>query len=365
MFRIIRRNLIDLPTKYSLNYYWCKGSMLSLFMVIQVFTGVFLSFLYVADPVVRFSVVMRFSRDSFFIWCLRYWHIWGVKILFILFFFHIGRSLYYSSYRKKKVWNVGFILYLLLMGEAFTGYVLPWHQMSYWATTVITSIAESLPAIGPILYNYIVGGFGITDITLIRIFSVHICLGFVILGLILVHLFYLHKNGRKNPLFSLSSFRDLIYFHSYFRVKDLMCFIVVILLTIFVLFYSPDLLMDTESYLEADRMRTPARIKPEWYFLAYYSILRCIESKMGGLRLIVAFLFFLWLPTINKCRVYFYDRQFIFWSVAWLYLSLTYMGRCHPEYPYIIVCKIFRVVMVTFIFLFKLLWLDKDRYSEV
>lgn len=330
--------------------------MLSLFMVVQIATGVFLSFLYVADPLVRFSTVMKFSRDSFYTWCIRYWHIWGVKLLFILFFVHIGRSLYYSSYRKKGVWKVGFVLYLLLMGEAFTGYILPWHQMSYWAATVLTSIVDSLPVFGTILYKYIVGGFGVTEVTLVRIFSVHVCLGFVIMGLILVHLFYLHKSGSNNPLFSLSSFSDLVYFHSYFRVKDAVCFVLISLFVFFAMFYSPDILMDIEGYLEADIMSTPARIKPEWYFLAYYSILRCIESKMGGIGLIIVFLFFLWVPTFNKSRAYFFFRQFIFWGVASLFFSLVYMGRCHPEYPYVFICKLFSIIMVVLMFLFKLLW---------
>lgn len=356
MISVIRRNLVDLPINYSLNYYWCRGSMLSLFMVVQVVTGVVLSFLYVADPLVRFSVVMDLSSESFYGWCLRYWHIWGVKVLFILFLFHIGRSLYYSRYRKKRVWKVGFTLYLLLMGEAFTGYILPWHQMSYWAATVLTSVVDRLPVFGPVLYKYIVGGFGVTDVTLIRVFSVHVCLGFLIIGLIIVHLFYLHKRGTKNPLFLISSFSDLIYFHSYFSVKDFMCFIFVSLFILFVMFFSPDALMDVEGYLEADVMSTPVRIKPEWYFLMYYSILRCIESKLGGLRLILAFLFFLWVPTFNKARVYFFSRQLVFWAIVRLFFSLTYFGGCHPEYPYLFICKVFSVGIVAFLFLFKLLW---------
>lgn len=165
--------------------------------------------------------------------------------------------------------------------------------MSYWAATVLTSIAESLPVFGPTLYKYVVGGFSVTDSTLIRVFSVHVCLGFVILGVMILHLFYLHKTGRKNPLFSTSSFSDLVYFHSYFSIKDFMCFVWSALFMFIVLFYSPDLLVDIEAYLEADPMNTPVRIKPEWYFLTFYAILRCINSKLGGLALIISFLFFL------------------------------------------------------------------------
>nr|YP_009229567.1 cytochrome b [Rodentolepis nana]ALT58514.1 cytochrome b [Rodentolepis nana] len=356
MISIIRRNLIDLPTNYSLNYYWCSGFMISIFMVIQILTGVILPFLYVADTTLSFSLVMNLSNDLFYTWCIRYWHIWGVNILFFLFFIHMGRALYYSSYSKKGVWNVGFILYLLLMGEAFTGYILPWHQMSYWAATVLTSIANSLPIFGPTIYKYIVGGFSISGTTLIRILSVHICLGFVILGLMILHLFYLHKSGSNNPLFSNSSFSDLVYFHSYFSIKDFMCFTIFVFAIFIILFSSPDALVDIEAYLEADPMNTPLSIKPEWYFLTFYAILRCINSKMGGLALIVSFLFFLWVPTFNNSSSYFVSRQLIFWLIVSMYSSLVYLGGCHPEYPYLFVCQVFSLLMVASMFIFKLFW---------
>lgn len=355
MVRVVRRNLIDLPINYSLNYYWCSGFVLSAFMVVQVLTGVILSFLYVADTTVRFFMVMNLSNDSFFTWCIRYWHMWGVTVLFFLLFVHMGRALYYSSYSKKGVWNVGFVLYLLLMGEAFTGYILPWHQMSYWAATVLTSIVEGIPIFGNIIYSYIVGGFSVTGVTLIRVFSLHVILGFVILGLIVIHLFYLHKSGTNNPLFS-SSFTDVVYFHSYFTVKDFMRFLMVVFIVLFMLCYFPDALVDVEGYLEANSMRTPISIKPEWYFLRFFSILRCIESKLGGIALILSFLFFMWIPTYNKSRSYFIFRQFIFWLIVSLFISLTYLGSCHPEYPYLFICQIFSVLMVALMFIFKLLW---------
>ena len=149
------------------------------------------------------------------------------------------------------------------MVEAFTGYILPWHQMSYWAATVLTSVVERLPVFGSVLYSYVVGGFAVTGVTLIRVFSVHVCVGFIILGLMFVHLFYLHKVGSKTPLFTRSSFRDVVKFHSYFRIKDLLCFVAVCFVLFCILFYSPDILVDVERYLEADRMGTPLSIKPE------------------------------------------------------------------------------------------------------
>nr|YP_009256939.1 cytochrome b [Schyzocotyle acheilognathi]ANF28201.1 cytochrome b [Schyzocotyle acheilognathi] len=356
MLSVFRGNVVDLPTNYSLSYYWCSGFMISIFMVFQVVTGAILSFLYVADSELSFHCVMDLTNDSFSTWCIRYWHIWGVTILFILFFIHMGRALYYSSYTKKGVWNVGFILYLLTMFEAFLGYILPWHQMSYWAATVLTAIVQSLPVVGPSVYNYVVGGFSVTNVTLVRVFSAHVCLGFVILGLMIVHLFYLHASGSNNPLFSSFGYGDVVYFHSYFTVKDFFVLVVMCLFILLFLFVCPDLVVDTEGYLAADVLTTPVSIKPEWYFLVYYAMLRCIESKIGGLVLIVGWMFFLWVPTFNTSSSYSVTRQLVFWFICGLFVSLTYLGGCHPEYPYLLICKLFSFSLVAFMFIFKLFW---------
>nr|AJP00022.1 cytochrome b [Raillietina tetragona] len=351
----VRRNLIDLPINYSLNYYWCSGFVLSAYIVMQIVSGVLLSFLYTANGVISFYVVSNLTNDSFYSWCVRYWHLWGVTLIFVLLFVHLGRALYYSSYSKKGAWNVGFLLYLLMMVEAFTGYVLPWHQMSYWAATVLTSIINSVPIIGEVLFMYIVGGFSVNNDTLVRMFSVHVCLGFVILGLILLHLFYLHAVGSNNPL-CLLSFSDIIFFHCYFTVKDFMVFLGSIIIIFCCLFICPDLLLGVDSFLEANSMSTPVSIKPEWYFLAFFSMLRCVESKVGGIALILSFLFFLWIPTCNYSSAYFLSRQLVFWFIISVFFALTYFGSCHPEYPYLIVCRVFSVLLVAFMFIFKLFW---------
>lgn len=356
MLSLIRSNVVDLPTKYSLSYYWCSGFMISIFMVVQVLTGVILSFLYVADSELSFHCVMDLTNDSFFTWCIRYWHIWGVTIIFILFFVHMGRALYYSSYTKKGVWKVGFILYLLTMAEAFLGYILPWHQMSYWAATVLTAIVQSLPVFGPSLYKYVVGGFSVTKVTLVRVFSAHVCLGFVILGLMVIHLFYLHKAGSKNPLFSSFGYGDVVYFHSYFTVKDFFMLVVIRLFFLLFLLYCPDMVVDSEGYLAADVLTTPVRIKPEWYFLIYYAMLRSVDSKIGGLVLVVSLLFFIWVPSFNSSSSYSILRQFVFWSMCSLFFSLTYLGACHPEYPYLAICKMFSFMIISLMFIFKLFW---------
>nr|YP_010286149.1 cytochrome b [Hydatigera sp. XHPW10]UKS07987.1 cytochrome b [Hydatigera sp. XHPW10] len=355
MISLLRRNLIDLPISFSVNYYWSYGFVLSMFMCIQIITGVVLSFLYVSNSNVSFFVVTSLSNDSFFTWCLRYLHMMGVNVLFILIFVHLCRSLYYSSYSKVSVWNVGFILYLLVMGEAFTGYILPWHQMSYWAATVLTSIVGSLPIVGSVIYEYVVGGFSITGDTLMRILSVHICLGFVVIMFMCIHLFYLHKEGSSNPLYCYNVLSDVIYFHSYFTMKDLLLFMCILTGVFSWLLLSPDFLVDIESYLEADQLNTPVSINPEWYFLAFYAILRCIGSKIGGLVMVLCFLLFLWAPCYNISSVYSVSRQLIFWSIISLFISLTYLGTCHPEYPFLIVCQVFSVLLVVMVLILKLL----------
>nr|UTE83532.1 cytochrome b [Raillietina sp. HL-2022] len=357
---VIRRNFIDLPINYSLNYYWCSGFVLSGFIVMQIATGILLSFIYIADSTSSFYIISSISNDSFYSWCVRYWHLWGVTLIFLLLFVHLGRALYYSSYSKKGVWNIGFLLYLLMMVEAFTGYVLPWHQMSYWAATVLTSIINSVPVVGPTLFMYIVGGFSVNSDTLVRMFSVHVCLGFIILGLMVLHLFYLHLVGSNNPL-CLVSFSDVVFFHCYYTVKDFMVFLSSVIIIICCLMLCPDLLLGVDSFLEANSMSTPVSIKPEWYFLMFFSMLRCIESKVGGITLILSFLFFMWVPTSNYSSAYFIYRQLIFWAIVCSFLVLTYFGSCHPEYPYLLICRVFSVLSVTFMFIFKLFWVDSRK----
>lgn len=356
MLKVVRSNIVDLPTKVSLRYFWCNGFMISSFLIIQFISGVILSFLYVADSSLSFACVCDFTQDSLFVWLVRYAHVWGVTFIFFLFFLHMGRSLYYSSYSKLGVWNVGFILYLLMMAEAFLGYILPWHQMSYWAATVITSILDSIPIIGGSIFKFTVGGFGVTNVTLVRVFSAHVCLAFVILGFSVLHLFYLHKNGSNNPLFVSGGYSDVVLFHSYFTFKD--SFVLMLLLSIFcfLILISPDLFLDVESYIEADPMVTPVAIKPEWYFLAFYAMLRSIESKLGGMALALVFIILLWLPTFKVSSGYSISRQMVFWWGVSLFILLSYLGACHPEHPYVLISKLSSFSIILLLCAYKGLW---------
>lgn len=355
MLRVFRRKFVDLPINYSLSYYWSSGFTLSMFVGLQVISGIILSLLYIAEKLKRFFAVIKFNMESFFTWCVRYWHVWGVKVIFMLLFVHMGRALYYSRYSKGGVWHVGILLYILIMIEAFTGYVLPWHQMSYWAATVLTSIIESIPFVGPIVYRFIVGGFFVRGDTLIRMFSLHICIGFLLIGLMVVHLIYLHMVGSNNPL-GIISFGDIVFFHSYYTVKDLVFFLICILFMVRIMWIAPDLLMGVENYMEINVMSTPISIKPEWYFLMFFSMIRCMNTKLGGISFVLSFLFFVWIPTHNYVSSYFIGRQLLFWIIINLFFMLIYLGMCHSEYPYLNICRVCRVLLMVLMFAFKLFW---------
>nr|QBF03687.1 cytochrome b [Echinostoma sp. JM-2019] len=356
MLSLVRNNVVDLPTNLSLSYFWCGGFMISSFLIIQVVSGIILSFLYVADSVLSFGCVVEFTSESLFVWLVRYFHIWGVTFIFLLFFVHMGRALYYSSYSKLGVWNVGFMLYILMMAEAFLGYILPWHQMSYWAATVLTSVLNSVPLMGGHLYKFVVGGFSVTNVTLVRVFSAHVCLAFMILGFSVMHLFYLHKGGSNNPLFVPGGYGDVVLFHSFFTNKDGYVLMILLFLSSGLLLVCPDLVLDVESYMQADPLVTPVSIKPEWYFLAFYAMLRSMESKVGGLVLVLVFLFVLWLPTLNKSCSYSLGRQYMFWFSVSNFLLLSYLGACHPEVPFIMISKASSISIVVLLLMFKGLW---------
>lgn len=228
--------------------------------------------------------------------------------------------------------------------------------MSYWAATVLTSILNRIPLIGGVLYKFVVGGFSVTNVTLVRVLSAHICLAFVIIGLSVIHLFYLHKSGSNNPLAVAGGYSDVVWFHKFFTLKD--GFVALFLLSLFSAFLllCPDSVLDVESYIEADPLVTPVSIKPEWYFLAFYAMLRSIESKVGGLVLVLLFLFVLWLPTMKKSCCYRIGRQYVFWSFCGLFVLLSYLGACHPEAPFVVVSKVSSFLIVLSLLLFKGLW---------
>ncbi|NP_066212.2 cytochrome b (mitochondrion) [Schistosoma mansoni] len=351
MKKLIVGNLVDLPISIGLNYYWCVGFILGIFMVVQVISGVVLSLFY--SSISSFSFLV-WADDNLFSWFVRYLHIWGVSVMFFLLYVHIGRGLYYSSYNKVAVWSSGFLLYLLIMIEAFLGYILPWHQMSYWAATVLTSVILSIPLFGSLLYTYIVGGYSVTVTeTLLRFFPMHVVLGIIILVLVLFHLYYLHSVGSSMPLYISDSYSDCVYFHKYYSIKDVFVIVGVFVMLLTCMFVVPHCVLDCESFIEANFLVTPENIKPEWYFLLYYAMLRSVNSKLGGLLIVLIFLFVLWLPSSNISCIYSVFRQVNFWLLLSFCVGLGYIGACHAEYPYNLIAQYYSFLVLFLLTIFK------------
>nr|YP_004300306.1 cytochrome b [Ostrea denselamellosa]ADE18735.1 cytochrome b [Ostrea denselamellosa] len=270
------------PCPPNLNIWWNMGSMLFLVLGLQIVTGLFLSVNYTNDEVMAVDSVNFIMRDVNYGWAVRSIHMGGASLFFALIYMHIGRGVYYGGYMKNRhLWYSGVTLYLLSMAVGFLGYVLPWGVMSYWGLTVITNMVTVVPG-GARVLEWFQGGYVITTLTLKRVFVLHFLLPFVILGVSLVHVLLLHEKGSSNPLgLDLSSFS--IPFHPYYTSKDLVGFVFGLGALVALAFTFPKLTADPLQWQIVDKVKTPAVIKPEWYFLYAYAILRSIPHKVGGI----------------------------------------------------------------------------------
>jgi quinol-cytochrome oxidoreductase complex cytochrome b subunit len=244
-------------------------------------------------------------RDVNHGWFIRYVHANGASMFFVVVYCHICRGLYYGSYMapRQLLWASGVVIFLLMMGTAFIGYVLPWGQMSFWGATVITNMATAIPVIGEPIVRWLWGGYTINNATLNRFFSLHFFLPFVIAGLTIIHLALLHKDGSNNPL-GVDSGVDKVPFYPYFFVKDLFAFFILLFIFGGLVYYSPNTLGHPVNYIPADPIHTPAHIVPEWYFLPFYAILRSIPNKIGGvLAMLFAILILFVLPIVNTSEI--------------------------------------------------------------
>lgn len=286
------------PTPGNLVIMWNYGVLSFIFLLIQVFTGLFLSMYYTAHEAFAFvSVESIIMRDVSFGWLFRYIHANGASFFFACVYIHLFRSLYYFSYIKPRliVWNLGVIILLLMIITAFTGYVLPWGQMSYWAATVITNLFSAIPIFGEHIVLWLWGSFSVSSVTLNRFFTFHFVFPFVLLFFVFLHFVFLHKIGSSNNLL-INKKIDKIMFHPFYSFKDLfVIFVVLIVFSVFI-WISPNYLSHPDNYVMADSLSTPAHIVPEWYFLVFYAMLRSIPSKLGGilvllLSILILFLF--------------------------------------------------------------------------
>nr|AIG52988.1 cytochrome b [Ctenotus inornatus] len=344
ILKIVNNSFIDLPSPSNISAWWNFGSLLGLCLIVQVLTGLFLAMHYTADISSAFSSVAHICRDVQYGWLIRNLHANGASMFFICLYLHIGRGLYYGSYMFKETWNIGVILLLLVMATAFVGYVLPWGQMSFWGATVITNLLSAIPYIGTSLVEWIWGGFSVDNATLTRFFTFHFLLPFAIMGASMLHLLFLHETGSNNPT-GLTSNTDKIPFHPYFSYKDLLGATLFLMVLLLLALFSPNLLGDPENFTPANPLVTPPHIKPEWYFLFAYAILRSIPNKLGGvLALLSSILILMFVPALHTSKqrgnAFRPFSQALFWALVSNIIILTWIGGQPVEDPFIIIGQI-------------------------
>nr|QHR83532.1 cytochrome b [Coleonyx variegatus] len=338
---IINSSFIDLPTPCNISAWWNFGSLLGLCLITQMVTGLFLAMHYTADISTAFSSIAHICRDVQYGWLIRNLHANGASMFFICLYIHIGRGIYYGSYLYKETWNIGVLLLFLVMATAFVGYVLPWGQMSFWGATVITNLLSAIPYIGISLVQWIWGGFSVDNATLTRFFTFHFLLPFMVAAAAALHLMFLHETGSNNPT-GMNSNTDKVPFHPYFSYKDLLGATLLIMSLLLLSMFSPNMLGDPENFTPANPLVTPPHIKPEWYFLFAYAILRSIPNKLGGVlallfSIMILFIFPLLHMAKQRSHIFRPLSQTLFWMFIANILILTWIGGQPVEDPYIII----------------------------
>nr|YP_010988750.1 cytochrome b [Anaspides driesseni]WOR81107.1 cytochrome b [Anaspides driesseni] len=365
LMKLLNGAFIDMPIPSNISTWWNFGSLLGLCLITQIITGLFLAMHYTAHVDLAFSSIAHICRDVNYGWFLRTFHANGASFFFICLYAHIGRGIYYGSYRFIHTWSTGVLILFLVMATAFLGYVLPWGQMSFWGATVITNLLSAVPYIGLDMVQWLWGGFAVDNATLTRFFAFHFLLPFLIAAAALIHILFLHQTGSSNPL-GVSYNADKISFHPYFSFKDIAGFFILFFTLILLTLLSPYLLGDPDNFIPANPLVTPPHIQPEWYFLFAYAILRSIPNKLGGVIALVfsiAILFILPFTNQSKFRsLSFYPlNKSLFWILLSVVYLLTWIGARPVEDPYIITGQILTFTYFFIYFINPLIFILWDK----
>nr|AIY61813.1 cytochrome b [Ateuchotermes sp. TB-2014] len=354
LFKLANDALVDLPTPSTISGWWNFGSLLGICLVTQIATGLFLAMHYCPNTDAAFDSVSHICRDVNYGWLLRTLHANGGSVFFVCIYLHTGRNMYYGSYNFTHTWSVGVAILFLTMATAFMGYVLPWGQMSFWGATVITNLLSAIPYVGNEVVQWVWGGFAVDNATLTRFFALHFLMPFVITGMVLIHLLFLHQTGSNNPL-GLNKNTDKIPFHPYFTVSDILGFAIMIMALTVLTLKEPYMLSDPDNFTPANPLVTPVHIQPEWYFLFAYAILRSIPNKLGGVIALAMSIAILFIMPTNKSKfrgTQFYPiNQVMFWIMTNTVILLTWIGARPVEEPYILTGQI----LTTIYFLYYML----------
>jgi ubiquinol-cytochrome c reductase cytochrome b subunit len=349
---MVEHELHEYPTPRNLSYWWNFGSLAGMILVIMIVSGIVLAMHYTPEASMAFDSVERIMRDVNYGWLLRYIHMNGASMFFLIVYIHLFRGLYYGSYKypRELLWMLGVVILLLMMATAFMGYVLPWGQMSYWGATVITNLFSAIPVVGQKIVTLLWGGFVVANPTLNRFFSLHYLLPFVIVGVVVLHMVALHTHGSNNPLgIDHRGPQDSIPFHPYYTVKDLFGLCVFLIFYAIIVFYMPNALGDAQNYIPANPLQTPPDIVPEWYFLPFYAILRSITfdvlgipSKLVGVMLMFSSILLLfvmpWLDTSRVRSARFRPiYKWVFWLLVIDVITLGIVGHHPPAGPIVTV----------------------------
>ena len=365
-------SFVAYPTPKNLNYMWTFGAILSFMLVAQIVTGIVLAMHYTPETTLAFDSVEKIMRDVNWGWVLRYAHANGASMFFLAVYIHMARGLYYGSYKEPRevLWILGVFIFMIMMATGFLGYVLPWGQMSFWAATVITNLFSALPVVGTSITTWLLGDYAVGNATLNRFFALHYLMPFIIVAIVVLHVWALHVTGQNNPtgVEVKDVEKETVPFTPFATMKDGFAIGAFLVLYAWMTFFVPNYLGHPDNYIEANPLVTPPHIVPEWYFLPFYAILRAIPNKLiGVIALFASILILAALPWLDTCKVKSGSYRPLFRKAYWAFIAacvgLGYLGSQPAEGVFLWFARVLTFYYF-FHFLFILPWLSRNEKTE-